>query len=103
MWGGTCCIPHRRALLLLLAAFAAAMLLDAPAVRAGLARDAGFDPVDGMLRALSSGAKRADLVIYNRVPKTGSSTLQQMLDGLSARLAYKAHHFVTPPGIDCRP
>lgn len=38
------------------------------------------DPVDSMLRGLSSGAKRKDLVVYNRVPKTGSSTLQTLID-----------------------
>ena len=66
-----------------------------------LGRDDVIDPVDAMLRALASGNKRSDLVVYNRVPKTGSSTLQLLLDGLSTRHAFKAMHFVTPPGINC--
>ena len=38
------------------------------------------DPVDAMLLALSRGSKRKDIVVYNRVPKTGSSTLQGLID-----------------------
>lgn len=89
----------RNTLLLIIAFFSAAAWAGVAPNNPG--RDDAMDPVDSMLRALASGHKRSDLVVYNRVPKTGSSTLQLLLDGLSTRHAFKAMHFVTPPGIDC--
>ena len=43
-------------------------------------------------------ADRGDLLLYNRVPKSGSSTVQDYIDKLSKRLGYKAVHYVRPPG-----
>ena len=59
------------------------------------------DPVGALLRKIKSGEKRTDLVIYNRVPKTGSSSLQQVVESLGLSLGYEARHFIQPPGIKC--
>ena len=59
------------------------------------------DPVGEMLHKIQTGQKRKDLVFYNRVPKTGSSTIQAIADKLSIQLGFNARHFIQPPGIRC--
>eukprot|EP00955_Chlamydomonas_euryale_P099440 365219-Chlamydomonas_euryale.AAC.20 len=55
------------------------------------------DPVARLAAALSAGRKRADLVIYNRVPKSGSTSVQRQVGRLARRLRYTTAHFVNPP------
>jgi len=59
------------------------------------------DPVQKLLQSISDGFKRKDIVVYNRVPKTGSSSFQKHIDDLASRLGYKTYHFATPPWIVC--
>ena len=48
-----------------------------------------------------TGTKRSDLVVYNRVPKTGSSSWQQHIDSLGKRLGFTTSHHSVPPHIPC--
>ncbi|GAX83132.1 hypothetical protein CEUSTIGMA_g10558.t1 [Chlamydomonas eustigma] len=59
------------------------------------------DPVQRLLQSISDGCKRRDIVVYNRVPKTGSSSFQKYIDNLAGHLNFKAYHFGTPPWIAC--
>ncbi|GAX83133.1 hypothetical protein CEUSTIGMA_g10559.t1 [Chlamydomonas eustigma] len=62
---------------------------------------AQIDPVHRLLTSISIGTRRPDLVLYTRVPKTGSSSFQRHLDALASKLNYTAFHFSTPPWIYC--
>jgi len=47
------------------------------------------------------GTKRQDLVVYNRVPKSGSSSWQLSIDRLGKMLGFKTVHHSVPPFIPC--
>ena len=48
-----------------------------------------------------AGTKRSDLVVYNRVPKTGSSSWQQHIDSLGKHLGFTTSHHSVPLHIPC--
>ena len=93
-------------MLALLAAFA--VLVASEAATASISNDAGGDitlyawnPVQRLADRISAGTKRPELVVYNRVPKSGSSTMQDHIDRLSLEQGFRPVHFVRPPSVDC--
>ncbi|KAG1679620.1 hypothetical protein FOA52_006137 [Chlamydomonas sp. UWO 241] len=87
----------QRAAVLSAAAHAAVPAAVAAAVPTAAQLGDAVDPVARLAADLEAGSKWADLVVYNRVPKSGSTSLQRQIERLSARLRYTAAHFVNPP------
>lgn len=76
--------------LALITAAAAVQAATDSFVNGGAAADAG-----------AQRSKRTDLLIYNRVAKTGSSTMQTNIDSLRKQNGFWAGHYVQPPLMDC--
>eukprot|EP00798_Chlamydomonas_sp_ICE-L_P001629 gene1629-33019_t len=57
-----------------------------------------FNPLERLNSRIRAKTKRADLILYNRVPKSGSTSMQDHIDKLSR---VKALHYVAPPYVKC--